>query len=167
MQHFPPPSPAAPAGDLSTARDLAPGERLLCGAMLGWADLRAEGERPQRRITSLLAHKTSGRIAALFAAWIQAAEASAARPLRFRCPGCGGLGNDAQRLLVACGLASVAPGLARALLEPLMIESPSIVSLGRAVAAAMAAEGWPLPARLGETAPGRPDEPLTCRGTVH
>lgn len=144
---------------------LAPAERLLFAALQGWATLRARGERPHSHIAPLLAHKTSGRAAALFVAWIEAVEAESVRPLQIECPSCGGPAPDAQRLIVACGVAPVAPALAESLLAPLLLGHATVIQLGKSLNAALAAEGWPLPARV-ESPPPVADRPPRSR-TLH
>lgn len=133
---------------IQTKSALAPAERLLFAALQGWATLRARGERPHSQIAPLLAHKTSGRAAALFVAWIEAVEAASVRPLQIECPSCRGPAPDAQRLIVACGVAPVAPAMAEAILAPLLLGPETVMRLGRSLNAALAAEGWPLPARI-------------------
>ena len=64
------------------------------------------------------------------------------------CPGCGGVSPDAQRLIVACGIAPVAPDMADAILSPLLVDTQLVVQMGRRLNAALAADGWSLPVRL-------------------
>ena len=99
--------------------------------------------------------KASPRAASLFLAWIQAVEAGSRRPLALTCGHCGGLSTDAQRLIVACGLAPTDRRLAEALLAPVVHEPPMVMMLARSLNAALAAAGWPLPARGLEGAPER------------
>src|SRR5688500_2389797 len=134
---------------------LAPAERLLFAALRAWAGARIVGERPHAAIADALAGRASARVASVFLAWIQAVEAGSRRPLALACGHCGGMSTDAQRLIVACGLAPTDRHTAEALLAP-VVEDPTIVMmLGRSLNTALAAAGWPLPARglAGEARP--------------
>lgn len=75
-------------------------------------------------------------------------EAASFRPLQAECGHCGGVSTDLQRLVAACGLAPVALELAERLIEPLVSDSRMVVTLARALNAALASAGWPMPARL-------------------
>lgn len=160
---------AAPGNDTEdeAPRDpLSPAERLLFASLRGWADLRAEGKRPQEEIVPLLTRRASARSCAMFVAWIHAIEAACRAPLRFDCPGCGGVSTDAQRLIVACGVSPVAPDLAHALLASLLVDTQLVVQMGRRLNACLAADGWPLPVRLSDSPPASLLEP-EVRGTLH
>ncbi|MEW5684096.1 MAG: hypothetical protein AB1942_04180 [Pseudomonadota bacterium] len=129
---------------------LTPTENLLFAALRGWASARIGGARPHPAVTSALARRTSPRSASLFIAWAQAVEKVSRRPLQLTCPGCGGVSTDAQRLIVACGVAPVDPMIAEALLNPILRDPTAVVLLGRSLNASLAADGWRLPVRLAE-----------------
>ncbi|MET0274487.1 MAG: hypothetical protein ABW360_15985 [Phenylobacterium sp.] len=137
-----PSSPRCPEG-------VTPAERLMFWSLRAWASARHAGEPPQAPLGELLAAKTSARVAALFMAWVQAVEAASLRPIRGECPHCGGASGDLQRLVVACGIAPVAFELGERLLEPLVSDTRTVMVLARSLNAALAAAGWPLPARVG------------------
>lgn len=136
---------------------LHPAERLLFAALRAWATARIAGERPHAHVSDALAQKASSRAASLFLAWIQAVEAGSRRPLALTCSHCGGMSTDAQRLIVACGLALTDRRLAEALLAPVLHEPAMVMMLARSLNTALAAAGWPLPARglEGEKTPER------------
>jgi len=136
---------------------LAPAERLMFAALRAWAAARIAGERPHAAVADGLAQKASPRAASLFLAWIQAVEAGSRRPLALTCGHCGGMSTDAQRLIVACGLAPTDRRLAEALLAPVVHEPAIVMMLARSLNAALAEAGWPLPARglEGEARPER------------
>ena len=127
---------------------LAPAERLMFAALRAWAAARIA-------VSEVLAARTSARVASVFLAWIQAVEAASRRPLALTCGHCGGMSTDAQRLIVACGLAPTERHLAEALLAPVVQDPTMVIMLGRSLNAALAAAGWPLPARGLEGAPER------------
>jgi hypothetical protein len=139
------------------------GERLLLGAMRQWASLRSAGERPNRTVAQTLAFRSSNRVAGLFIAWMQSVEASLRRPIQVECPVCGGISTDEQRLVVACGLAGTAPHVGEDLLEPLLIDAQPVMTLARALNAALRADGYPLPVRLRQ----EPVEHVVQRQTLH
>jgi hypothetical protein len=143
---------------------LFPAERLLFAALRAWATARIAGERPHSHVADALAEKASPRVGSVFLAWIQAVEAGSRRPLALTCGHCGGMSTDAQRLIVACGLAPTDRRLAEALLAPVVHEPGMVMMLSRSLNAALAAAGWPLPARglEGEVAPQVPE-----RTTLH
>ena len=130
-----------------------PGEQLLLAAVRVWAQARVQGCRPHRHVADALAARSSRRVGALFVAWMQAVEADTLRPIQIRCAGCGGLSDDEERLIVACGIAPVAMDLGEQLLAPMLREPGVAMALGRSLNAAMAADGWRLPARIGAPAP--------------
>lgn len=130
-----------------------PGEQLLLSTFRTWAALRLSGLEPGPRVSRALAWRTSERTAALFTGWMKALEAACRRPLQLQCPRCGGASLDEQRLVVACGLAPVALDLGERLLEPLLADAGAVMILARALNASLAADGYPLPARLADTAP--------------
>lgn len=150
---FPSPQFEQPA---TAPRGLTPGEKLLLQAMRSWAELRASGERPSVMVGRALSFRASDRVAALFGAWAQAIEAAGRRPIRLQCPSCGGPSVDEQRLIVAVGIAPVAFEVGERVLEPLLSETRPAMVLGRALNAAMAAAGFPLPARLTDPPFGPP-----------
>lgn len=124
------------------------GERLLLAALRAWAQARIAGDRPSEVVGLALASQASGRIRALFMAWIQSVEAGCRRTLQIDCPRCGGVSQDEQRLIMACGLARAAPELAEQILQPLLLDGRSAIALAAALNVAMTTEGWRLPARL-------------------
>jgi hypothetical protein len=126
----------------------APSERLLLTALQAWAG--AGGSEPVRpeELARVIAWRTSARVAAVFTAWLHAIEAARVRPIEAQCPGCGGPSTDVQRLVVACGIAPVDAALGERLIEPLVSDAHAVMVLGRFLNTALAAAGWPLPARL-------------------
>jgi len=140
---------------------LAPAERLLLGSLRGWAAARRAGQRPHRAIAAALTARAGGRVAALFLGWVQAVEAASLRPIQAECAHCGGASLDLQRLVVACGVAPVDFELGERLVEPLVSDTQTVMTLARALNAALAASEWRLPARLGPPRPAAIDEGLT------
>ncbi|ODT88988.1 hypothetical protein [Phenylobacterium sp. SCN 70-31] len=139
------------AGEPSACKvGLTPAERLLFAGVRAWARMRISGHRPHQAVAAALGRRVSARTATLFIAWIQAVETGSRRPLALTCPDCGGVSTDAQRLIVACGSAPVDGALAYALLEPILRDPSIVIGLGVRLNRAMAAEGWPLPARCVE-----------------
>ena len=137
-------------------------ENLLFAALRGWASARTGGARPHPAVTHALARRTSPRTASLFIAWAQAIEKVSRRPLQLTCPGCRGVSTDAQRLIVACGVAPVDPVIAEALLNPILRDPTAVVLLGRSLNASLAADGWRLPVRLAEDSAQHPSpQPVT------
>jgi hypothetical protein len=134
---------------------LFPAERLMFAALRAWAAARIAGARPHADVSEVLTTRTSARVASVFLAWIQAVEAGSLRPLALTCSHCGGMSTDAQRLIVACGLAPTERRLAEALLAPVVQDPTIVIMLGRSLNTALAAAGWPLPARGLEGAPER------------
>jgi hypothetical protein len=137
-----------------------PAERLLYLGIRGWVSARRQGAAPGELVGGAIARRTSGRAAALFTAWIQAVEAGGLRPIEIQCADCGGVSQDEQRLVIACGGAPVAFDEAQALLEPLVRDAQAITVLGRALNFALAQAGWRLPCRLGP-------EPFAHTPTLH
>ncbi len=131
-----------------------PGEMLLIAGLRGWVQLRSAGEAPHSVIGRAMSRKTSARAAALFVAWLETVEAAGRRPIQVQCPNCGGISNDEQRLIVACGLATSAFDVGVELLEPMLIDGESAMVLARSLNLALADCGWRLPARLGRPAIG-------------
>lgn len=127
------------------------GERLLLSAMRQWAALRSADESPNRLVAQALAFRASSRVGGLFVAWMQSVESMLRRPIQVRCPVCGGISTDEQRLVVSCGLAGTASTLGEALLEPLLVDPQPVMVLARALNAALRVDGYPLPVRLRET----------------
>lgn len=142
-------SPQTAAHDRPPLSPIAPGERLLIGALQVWIG-RGEG---RRTLVRALAWRTSRRVAAAFAAWMGAVEAASLGPLAAVCPHCGGASQEVQRLVVACGLAPVDLELGAQLIAPLVREADSVMVLARLLNAALAEAGWPLPARLSAPPP--------------
>lgn len=140
---------------------LTAAENLLFSALRGWASASVGGARPHPAVTQALARRTSPRTASLFVAWTQAVEKVMRRPLRLTCPGCGGVATDAQRLIVSCGVAPADPAIAEALLAPILHDATVVVLLGRSLNAAMAADGWRLPVRLGDDTRHPSPRPVT------
>lgn len=134
---------------------LASTERLLLYAMRAWAAARAAGLRPPAVVAPTFAANTSPRAAAFFAAWMQALDAGARRPIGWAVP-CGGAPSaDERRLIQACGLAPVDLQLSCRMLAPLLGEPESAAVLGRGLSLALSAAGWPCPARLAPPPAGR------------
>jgi hypothetical protein len=95
----------------------------------------------------VLAARASGRVAAVFVAWMQAVEAGGRRPMRVGAVDCGAMWEDEARLVLACGLAATASQISVELLEPLVHEPESVTVLAASLSAALAAAGWALPVR--------------------
>ena len=155
-----------PLGDPNAFRSRTPnmtaGERLLVGAVIVWAAARRGRQTPNRAVADVLAQRAGPRVAALFVAWIQSVEAACLRPMETECPGCGGVGLDLQRLVVACGVAPVDMDVGEQLLAPLVSDPAGVMTLARGLNAAMAQAGWPLPARLHS-----PAEPCGAPAATH
>ncbi|MFC3079833.1 hypothetical protein ACFODL_17160 [Phenylobacterium terrae] len=130
-----------------SADRLEPGERLLIAALQAW--LSDGSATSLRTLGKVMAWRTSPRVAALFLGWVHAMDAARLRPIEATCRHCGGASQDVQRLVVACGLAPVDLDLGERLIAPLVSEATSVMVLARALNAALAQAGWPLPARLG------------------
>jgi hypothetical protein len=133
-------------------------EQLLLYSMRAWGGARALGLRPVGVVGAILAQSASERAAAFFAAWMQAVEAGARRPIAWACPQGGRPSADEARLIQACGLAPLDLQLSCGLLEPLTADPESAAVLGRSLNLALCAAGWRCPARLrGAPCPkGRP-----------
>ncbi len=99
-------------------------------------------------ISPVFAALGSPRVAGLFVAWMQAVEASSRRVLLIHCPHAPDMSADEQRLIAACGAAPVTEALGEILLQPLLLDCAAVMGLGKALNAALAIEGYPLPARL-------------------
>lgn len=144
------------------AAKLTPGENLLICGVRAWATARCSGHPPHQAVAQAITQRTNPRVAALFLAWIQAVEASTRRPIKAECPCCGGAAADVQRLVVACGVAHVAFEMGEKLIAPLVSDPQQVMTLARALNAALAQAGWPLPARL-----SIPSEPGEHPRTLH
>jgi hypothetical protein len=127
---------------------LAPAERLLLASLRAWFALRRDGRPPYPLIAPTFAYKTSGRSAAMFAAWVQAAESASSRPLEVDCSHCGGASSDMQRLVISCGLAPLDPALGAELIAPFVFDAEPVMVLGRTLNRTLAACGWRVPVRL-------------------
>lgn len=138
-----------------------PGEMLLIAGLRGWVQLRSAGETPHTVIGRAMSRKTSARAAALFVAWLETIEAAGRRPIQVQCRTCGGISNDEQRLVVACGLATTAFDVGAELLEPLLVDGEQAMVLARSLNLALAECGWRLPARLGGAQVTHPQPPRT------
>jgi hypothetical protein len=130
------------------SRPLARTELLLLAAMRAWGDARAAGRRPSQVVGAVFAAKTSRQAAAFFSAWMQALEAGARRPIRLSCASCAGPSADEARLLHAYGVAPLDLQLSCGLLQPLLRDAEAAAVLGRSLNVALAAAGWPCPARV-------------------
>jgi hypothetical protein len=129
---------------------LTPAEKLLIVSLRAWSTVRRQGRSPHALIAPALARRTSARAAAMFAAWVQAVEAAARRPLRPDCDCCGGAPVDLQRLVVACGLAPLDLDLGAEILAPVVHDAEAVMVLARSLNGALADCGWRLPVRLSE-----------------
>lgn len=127
------------------------GERWLLGMLRRWAGLRRADERPQAIMSGAFADRVPARVCAQFAAWIQAVEAELTRSLRVQHPGCAGISDDEQRLILACGLAPIAPDLGHALLRTMVGETGLVMGLGRILNSSLSGAGLSLPARMLDT----------------
>lgn len=124
------------------------GERLLLAAVRSWALARRRGESPEAIVRPALSAASSERVGALFSAWMAAIEERAARPIEIRCLCNPCVSADERRLIVGCGVAAVAVERAQGLLGAMLNETEIPAALARALNGALAAEGWPLPARI-------------------
>lgn len=143
---------------------LARGERLLLWGVRTWAALRLQGLPADAAIRSTFSRSASPRTAALFLQTMLLVESDLVRPLQIQCPHCAGYAMDEQRLVTACGLAAVAPGLAARLLAPLVARPEVASTFARALNHALALDGAPLPVRMGEPAQETPPPRLA---TIH
>jgi hypothetical protein len=137
----------APESD-APVEDLTPGERLLLDGLRGWAASRAIDCCPHATAQRILGWRTSRRVAALFCAWMQSIESSVRRPIRAYCRHCRGVGPDERRLIQAVGLSVIELAAGESLLEPLSADPTGALVIARALNAALAEEGFPVPARL-------------------
>jgi len=137
-----------PAVDATCAAMPTLGERLVLESLRCWAASRMDGGHPIVASRRLIAWRTSERVAALFVAWMNAVEEGRRRPIQIHCRRCRGASNDEQRLILAMGVASVDMELGETLLTPLLIDPGAVMALARALGAALAAGGLPLPARI-------------------
>jgi hypothetical protein len=137
------------------AAELAPAERLLIFGVRAWLEADEDAEGDRMAVAQAIGRHSSARTAAVFCAWMETVEMCRLRPLSAECAHCGGVGQDVQRLVVACGLATVDVDLGARLIEPLVCETETVMTLARSLNAALAACGSPLPARFGspEVAP--------------
>lgn len=129
---------------------LAPGERLLLDAFRGWAASRAIGCCPEAAARRILGWRASRRVAALFCAWIQSVESSVRRPIRAYCRRCCGVGPDERRLIGAVSLSVIDFAAGETLLQPLSVAPTGALVIARALHAALAEEGFAIPARFDE-----------------
>jgi hypothetical protein len=123
-------------------------EQLLLYAMRAWGGARALALRPAVVVGPALARNTSDHAAAFFAAWMQALEAGARRPIAWSFPSGGEPTMDEACLIQACGLAAVDLQLTCGLLAPLTTDPESAAVLGRSLNLALYAAGWRCPARF-------------------
>jgi hypothetical protein len=151
------------AVDATCPASPTPGERLLLDALRGWAAARMDGVQPEIAVRRLIVWRTSEQVGALFAAWMQAVEASRRRPVQIHCPHCRGASIDEQRLIFSVGVASIDLELGEALLAPLSGEAAAVMALARALNAALGGSSLPLPARLCSA----PMQHERARATLH
>src|ERR1700761_6429931 len=103
-----------------------PGERLLLDGLRCWASSRMDGGQPEVAVRRLISWRTSERVGALFAAWMQAVEEGRLRPIQIHCVHCRGASVDEQRLILSLGLASIDMQLGEALLAPLLNDAAGV-----------------------------------------
>jgi hypothetical protein len=151
------------AANESCSATLTPGERLVLQGLRCWAASRMRGGRPVAATWRLMAWRTSERVAALFVAWMEAVEAGGRHPIQIHCVRCAGATADEQRLILAMGVASVDMELGESLLAPLVTDCAAVMTLARALNAALASSGLPLLARLC----GAPVRHEVAGATVH
>lgn len=151
-------TPPLPVASDSSPLGLETGERILLAALQAW--IAGPPSPDGKTLARALAWRTSGRVAAVFVAWVHAIEAARLRPLEATCGRCGGASQDIQRLVAACGVAPVDLRLGERLIAPLVSEAGSVMVLARLLNSALAEAGWPLPARLGGQRHDRPDQTL-------
>lgn len=123
-------------------------ERLILAGVRAWAMARMSREAPQEPVHRAVGSVTSDAAATLFVGWMEALERNASRALSLGCGQCGGLSMDEQRLITACGIAPIDLDTGQKLLEPLQIDPGPAMIMARALNAALAAIGLPLPARF-------------------
>ena len=126
----------------------SPAERLILAGVRAWAMARMSSEAPQEPVHRAVEAVASNTAATLFVGWMEALERNARRALTLGCGQCGGLSMDEQRLITACGIAPVDLDTGQRLLEPLQVDPGPAMIMARALNAALAAIGLPLPARL-------------------
>lgn len=124
------------------------GERLILAGLRAWGHARLSGPQQSLVVQSALSVCASERVATFFAAFMEAVEATALRPIQIGCPHCDGLSMDEQRLIVACGISPVAFDLGQKVLAPILRDTETALVLARSLNGALAAEGLYLPARL-------------------
>lgn len=132
----------------AAAADLHVAEQLLLHALRAWGGARVLGRRPPCLVSPAFTAVTSARAAAFFAAWMQALEAGARRPIMLSSDG-GDPSADEIRLIRACGVATIDLQVSCDLLEPLCREPEAVAVLGRGLNLSLIAAGWPYPARFG------------------
>lgn len=142
------PGPHAAASLRIGPAGLALSEQLVLAGLRAWARARIQGEEPRTLVRPSLVHVASKPVATVFVAMMEAIEREAARAMQIHCVACGGYSHDEQRVVLACGLARVAPDLAMGLLGPLVKACEAPVLLARTLNIALGEAGYPMPVRI-------------------
>lgn len=149
------PGPLAAASLRIGPAGLALSEQLVLAALRTWARARMVGDEPRALIAPSLTHVASRPVASVFVAMMERIEREAARAMQVHCVACSGYSHDEQRVVLACGLARVAPDVAMQLLTPLVRTCEAPMLLARTLNIALGNAGFPMPVRMwdGEEAP--------------
>ncbi len=139
---------------------LAVAEQLVLASLRAWARARMCGDDPRELVRPGLTHVSSRPVASVFVAMMEHIERNALRAMEVHCIACGGYSHDEQRVVLACGVARIAPEVALQLLKPLVDAPETPVLLARTLNVALGNAGFPLPVRMWD------DEP-SVSATVH
>jgi len=146
------PGPHAASSLRIGPQGLALSEQLVLAGLRAWARARMAGEEPRALIRPGLTHVASKPVAAMFVAMMESIERDAARSMQVHCVACGGYSCDEQRVVLACGVANMAPDLAARLLSPLVRAPEPSALLARTLNIALCKAGYPLPVRMWDEA---------------
>lgn len=142
------PGPLAAASLRIGPAGLALSEQLVLAGLRTWARARMVGEEPRALIRPSLTHVASRPVASVFVAMMESIEREAARAMQVHCVACGGYSHDEQRVVLACGLARVAPDVSMQLQGPLVKQREAPVLLARTLNIALGNAGFPMPVRM-------------------
>ncbi|MDP3745492.1 MAG: hypothetical protein Q8Q88_00445 [Phenylobacterium sp.] len=142
------PGPHAASSLRIGPQGLALSEQLVLAGLRAWARARMAGEEPRALIRPGLTHVASKSVASMFVAMMESIERDAARSMQVHCVACGGYSHDEQRVVLACGLANMAPDVAVRLLAPLVRSPEAPALLARTLNVALCKAGYPLPVRM-------------------
>lgn len=142
------PGPLAAASLRIGPAGLALSEQLVLAGLRTWARARMAGDEPRALIAPSLTHVASRPVASVFVAMMERIECEAARAMQVHCVACSGYSHDEQRVVLACGLARVAPDVAMQLLTPLVRTCEAPMLLARTLNVALGNAGFPMPVRM-------------------